>query len=77
MLVFRKSGDKIGAPNQGVVGEELKLAKGAAELGPGKGDPGAFESWGSVAPSLKSPECNADRGLWISAGDPSSSVALV
>lgn len=77
MLVLRKSGGKIGAPNQGVVGEELKLAKGEAELGPGKGDPGAFESWGSVAPSLKSPECNADRGLWISAGDSSSSVALV
>lgn len=76
-MLFRKSGGRIGVPNQGVVGEELKSANGEAELGLGKGDPGVFESWGSVAPSLKSPECNADRGLWISAGDPSSSVSLV
>lgn len=62
-------------PNHGVVGDVPNWGNGEAGLGSvkcGRGD------WGRAfaVPSRKSPECNAERGLWISPGDPSSSVAL-
>lgn len=67
-------------PNQGVVGDvpscgnaELELRLEKPSQNGIRGDCGV--SW--VIPSRKSPECSADRGLCMSAGDPSSSISCI